>query len=177
MRHLRFTLGLLLALGVALGAACVGSVFWPVRVYELFEVAQGPYAPGYPGKAYLPSERAPNVAEMQARLQIAIPALVGAAALILAWRSGPANRTGPATDDPRRLEHRGFGSQGARFHPPHGSDAHSNANITPYTRGLTGLLPLRGEAAGGEKKSFSKNVRFRGKKCSFRRAENFPIVP
>lgn len=86
MRHLRFTLWLLLALGVALAAACVGSVFWPVRVYELFEVAQGPYAPGYPGKAYLPSERAPNVAEMQARLQIAIPALVGAAALILAWR-------------------------------------------------------------------------------------------
>jgi len=86
MRHLRFGLWLGLALGLAMGVACLGSFVWPVTVYELFDVAEGPFAPGHPGKAYLPNEREPNVEELRARLYVLLPALLGVAAAVFVLR-------------------------------------------------------------------------------------------
>lgn len=82
----RFGLWLGLALGLAMGLACLGSFVWPVTVYELFEVAEGPFAPGHTGKAYLPRQREPNVEEIRARLLVLLPALFGVAAAVFVAR-------------------------------------------------------------------------------------------
>lgn len=86
MRHFYFGLWLGAALVAAVGVASLASWLWPVTVYELFEVADGPFAPGHPGKAYLPTQRDPNLDEIQARLRVVVPSLIGGAALVLVWR-------------------------------------------------------------------------------------------
>lgn len=96
MRLFYFGMWLGAVLWLALGAAGLGSVLWPVTVYELFDVAEGPFAPGHPGKAYLPREREPNFEEIQARLRILVPGLAGVAAVVFAWRVA----RGPSRSEP-----------------------------------------------------------------------------
>lgn len=83
MRFLRLALLCLGGFAAGCAAAFWWSTAWPVTTYDLCPVAQGPFAPGHPGMAFLPRERAPQASDIEVRMELALEVLATLAAMAL----------------------------------------------------------------------------------------------
>ncbi len=92
-RWLRLSLFALIGLTGTAATVCWLCASWPVTTYKLERVAEGPFAPGHVGQAWLPHERPPSSEEVSNRIVVCLASIGICAAVgivfFVRWYTGP----------------------------------------------------------------------------------------